>query len=126
MSLQWRMRNISIRINGTLGDVTTVDYSPTSACPTTAFPENYCIVTSIAQANGKTGPHALSAASILAYENGADGFTSREFHGFGKVTETRPAGSKVAYIFHRDDAKKDREQNYAIFDAQNAPYHAIA
>ena len=122
MSLQWCMRNISIRINGTLGDVITVDYSPTSACPITAFSENYWIVTSIAQANGMTGPQALSAASILVYQNGAYGLSSRGSHGFGKVTETRPDGLKVAHTFHRDDAKKDREQSYAIFNAQNAPY----
>ena len=90
MSLQRRMRNISIRINGTLGDVTTVDYNPTSACSTTAFPENYWIVTSIAQANVMTGPHALSAASILAYTNGAYGLSSQGSHGFGK--------------YHRDSA----------------------
>ncbi len=40
------------RITGSLGDITTVNYSPSSSAPNTTFPENYWLVTSITQANG--------------------------------------------------------------------------
>ncbi len=110
------------RITGALGDITTVNYSPSSSAPNTNLPENYWLVTSITQANGMAGLHALSAASTLAYENGAYDIASQEFRGFGKVTETRPDGSKVVHIFHQDDAKKGREQSSAVLNAQNAPY----
>ena len=110
------------KITGALGDSITVNYSPSSSALNTTLPANYWLVTSIAQANGMTGPHALSATSSLAYENGAYDSVSQEFRGFGKVTETGPDGSNAVHIFHQDDAKKGREQSSALSNAQNAPY----
>jgi YD repeat-containing protein len=112
------------KITGALGDITTVNYSTSSSFPNTSFPENYWAVTSITGDNGMTGPHALSSASTLAYENGLFDAVSQEFRGYGKVTETRPDGSKAVHIFHQDDAKKGREESSTLMDAQNAPYLA--
>jgi hypothetical protein len=112
------------KITGALGDITTVNYSTSSSFPNTSFPENYWTVTSITGDNGMTWPHALSSASTLAYENGVFDAASQEFRGYGKVTETRPDGSKAVHIFHQDDAKKGREESSTLTDAQNAPYLA--
>ena len=114
------------KVTGTLGDVTTIGYSASSTALNTTLPENYWLVTSIAQANGITGAHALSATSTIAYENGAYDAASQEFRGFGKVTETRPDGSKAVHTFFQDDALKGRIHNSTIFDAPGAPYSGTA
>ncbi len=114
------------KVTSTLGGITTIGYSQSSAALNTTLPENYWLVTSIAQANGMTGAHALSATSTLAYENGLYDAASQEFRGFGKVTETRPDGSQAVHVFHQDDALKGRLQNSTIFDAAGAPYSGTA
>jgi len=110
------------KVTDILGGITTLDYRPSSSAINTSFPENYWLLTFISRSNCMTGPHALSAASTIAYENGAYDLTSEEFRGFGKVTENRPDGSKVVHTFHQDDARKGKEQGAAIFDSLNAPY----
>lgn len=110
------------KITGALGDIVTVNYSMSSSFPNTNYPENYWTVTSIIGDNGMTGPHALSAASTLAYENGSFDTDSQEFRGFGKVTEARNDGTKIIHSFHQDNAKKGREYQTLVKDAQDKPY----
>lgn len=73
------------RVTGTLGNTTTINYLPSSSAANTALPENYWLLGSIEQANGMTGPHALTAFSALAYGDGFYDQASREFRGSGTL-----------------------------------------
>jgi YD repeat-containing protein len=87
------------------------------------LPQNFWVVTSSATDNGITGPHALSSTTNYSYAQGLYDFPTREFRGFGQVTETRADGSKVIhYYYQKEEGKKGKEYRTEINSSSDAPF----
>ncbi|MBI4688579.1 MAG: choice-of-anchor D domain-containing protein [Nitrospirae bacterium] len=121
-SVSGEQADLLSKITSELGGITTVAYTGSSAVPNTTLPYNYWLVSSLTLDNGMTGAHASTSTLNLSYENGAYDLISNEFRGFGKVTETRADGTKITHSFHQDNAKKGREYQTLVTDAQDKPY----
>ncbi len=107
-----------------LGGTTTVSYTPSITYPNIQLPYNYWLVTSITRDNGlpDSNPQHTTATTGFAYAQGAYDISTDEFRGFGQVTETRPDGAKVIHTYLQDDAKKGKEAQTLVTDAEGNPY----
>lgn len=110
------------KITDTLGGTIQVSYSPSVKFSNTRLPFNYWLVTSLTTNNGVTGPHAVSATTGYSYAQGFYDFPTREFRGFGQVTETRADGSKVIHTYLQDEARKGKEASTETQNSANAKY----
>lgn len=109
-------------ITNSLGGKTTISYESSTKHSNTRLPFNYWVVTSVTENNGMTGQHALSSTTNYSYAQGIYDFPTREFRGFGQVTETRADGSKVSHYYHQDEAKKGKKYRTEIKSTADAPY----
>jgi hypothetical protein len=56
-----------------------------------------------------TGAHSLISTTNYSYSQGLYDFPTKEFSGFGTVSETRADDSKVIHYYYQDEAKKGKE-----------------
>lgn len=110
------------QVTDTLGGTITVNYAPSTQFVNTRLPFNYWLVSSLSTNNGMTGPHSLSASTSFTYAQGLYDFPTREFRGFGQVTESRADGTKTIHFYHQDEAKKGKEYKAETNAADNTPY----
>ncbi|WP_136525967.1 toxin TcdB middle/N-terminal domain-containing protein [Geomonas ferrireducens] len=108
------------KVTDTLGGTILVSYSPSMKFDNTRLPFNYWVVTSSTTNNGVSGPHALTATTNYSYAQGLYDFPTREFRGFGQVTETRGDGSKVIHTYHQDEARKGKETGTEVRNSADA------
>jgi len=114
------------KVTDTLGGTVSVNYTPSRGFTNTRLPFNYWVVGSTSTNNGMTGAHALTSSTNFSYASGLYDFPTREFRGFGRVTETRADGTKVIHFYHQDEAKKGKEYQTDIKNAADAPYVSSA
>jgi YD repeat-containing protein len=72
-----------------------------------------------------TGPHALLSTTNYSYAQGLYDFPTREFRGFGQVTETRADSSKVIHYYYQDEAKKGKEYKTETKNSSDAPFVSV-
>ena len=106
----------------TFGGTVTVSYKSSAKYVNTRLPFNYWVVNSLVTNNGMTGPHDLTSITGYSYAQGLYDFPSKEFRGFGQVTETRGDATIVNHYYLQDEAKKGKEYRTEINDAVNTPY----
>lgn len=104
------------KITDTLGGTISITYAPSISYNNTRLPFNLWTVKSLTTNNGMSGPHTISAATTYSYANGLYDFPSREFRGFGQVTETKADSTKVMHYYHQDEAKKGKEYRTDTID----------
>ncbi len=113
------------KITDTLGGTVTINYSSSMEFDNTRLPFNYWAVSSVETNNGMAGPHALVATTNYSYAQGLYDFPTREFRGFGTVTETRADGSKVNHYYHQDEAKKGKEYKAETKNTADVPFASV-
>jgi YD repeat-containing protein len=114
------------QVTDTLGGTINVSYGPSTVYSNTRLPFNFWLVTSMATNNGMTGPHAVTTSTSFSYAQGLYDFPTREFRGFGNVTETRADSSRVIHTYLQDEARKGKEACNEIRNSTNAPYAITA
>lgn len=119
-------QDLLTKITDTLGGKTSITYESSSKYSNTRLPFNYWVVSSITTNNGMTGAHAVSATTGYSYAQGLYDFPTREFRGFGQVTETRADGSKAIHSYHQDEARKGKESRLETRDTANSLFSATA
>jgi YD repeat-containing protein len=113
------------KITDTLGGTVSINYTASMNFDNTRLPFNYWLVSSVATNNEMTGPHALAATTGFSYTQGLYDFPTREFRGFGQVTETRADSSKVIHYYYQDEAKKGKEYKTETKNSADAPFASI-
>ena len=121
---QSKAADLMTRVTDTLGAKITVTYTSSMNYAHTRLPFNYWVVESLVTDNGMAegNPHKNVAATAFSYANGLYDFPSREFRGFGQVTENRADGSKMLHYFHQDEARKGKEFRTELKNAGDAPF----
>jgi len=114
------------KITDTLGGTVGISYNTSAKYSNTRLPFNFWVVGSTSTDNGMTGGHALTSATTFSYANGLYDFSTKEFRGFGQVTETKADGTKVIHNYYQDEAKKGKEYQTDIKNSANAPYAGTA
>ena len=112
------------KVTDTLGGTVTVSYGPSAKYANTRLPFNYWVVTSQTTSNGMTGPHAVTATISYSYAKGLYDFLSREFRGFGTVTEIRADASRSNHFYYQDEARKGKEYRTEVQDASSVLFAA--
>ncbi|GFE60790.1 toxin TcdB middle/N-terminal domain-containing protein [Geobacter sp. AOG2] len=114
------------KVTDTLGGTVQVGYASSIKYDNTRLPFNYWVVNSIITNNGVAGPHAITATTGYSYAKGLYDFPTREFRGFGQVTETRADSSKVIHTFHQDESRKGKEASTEIRSSAGKPFALTA
>ena len=114
--------DLLMKITDTLGGIISVSYSPSMDYVNTRLPYNYWVVSQMNTDNGMVDAHAVSSVTSFSYAKGSYDFPTREFRGFGEVTETRADGTKVLHSYHQDEAKKGKEYRTEIKNSSEAPF----
>ena len=85
-----------------LGGTVSITYNSSMKYQNTRLPFNYWVVTSITSNNGMSGPQAVSATTSYSDAQGLYDFPTKEFRGFGQVTETKPDATQAVHYFSQD------------------------
>lgn len=114
-----------------LGSTINVNYSSSSKAANyqnTRLPFNFWVVSSVTASNGMSGPQAISATTAYSYAKGFFDFPTKEFRGFGQVTETKPDETKVMHYFRQDlsndtyQGLKGKEYETDVQSSSGAPF----
>lgn len=89
-------------VTDTLGGTVSITYNSSARYKNTRLPFNYWVVTSLTANNGMSGPQAVTATTQYSYAGGLYDFPTKEFRGFGLVTETKPDGTIALHYFRQD------------------------
>ncbi len=116
------------KVTDRLGGTISVSYNSSTKYSNTRLPFNYWVVGSVTANNEMSGPQAVSATTSYSYAQGLYDFPTKEFRGFGQVTETRADGTKAIHYFRQDlpndtyQGLKGKEYEADVQSSSGAPF----
>jgi len=108
------------KVTNSLGGHMSIDYQPSSQLSNSPLGFNMWVVSSTTADNGIQGYAALTAATHFSYVDGKYDTQTKEFQGFGIVTETNANGTQIEHKYHQNPGNKGLEYETTIKDKKES------